>query len=101
MCTPCPLDFKIYLIYKNPTTYLLLVSTLHATTNFPAEDFFILKSEDIWSIFPSFILNNKNKEVLHMVESVLISKLPNFNLSSAFYTLPDNIARDDIYELHI
>ena len=28
-----------------------------------------------------------------MVESALISKLPNFNLSSAFYSLPDNIAQ--------
>ena len=41
----------------------------------------------------SFLFNNKNKEVFQMVESALISKLPNSNLSSCFYSLPDNIAQ--------
>ena len=49
----------------------------------------------------SFVFNNKNREVLHMTESALISKLPKFNLSSGFYTLPDNIAQDIISALHI
>ena len=43
------------------------------------------------------VFNDKNKEVLQMVESALISKLPNFNLSSCFYSLPDNI----VLELHL
>ena len=48
-----------------------------------------------------FVLNNKNKEVLHMIESALISKLPNFNLPSGFYNLSDDIAQDIVSELHI
>ena len=40
----------------------------------------------------SFVFNNKNKEVLYMVESALFSKLPKFNLSSGFYSLPNNFA---------
>ena len=39
--------------------------------------------------------NNKIKE------SALISKMPNFNLSSGFYSLPDNIAQDIISDLRI
>ena len=41
----------------------------------------------------------ENTEIHKMVESALISKLPNFNLSSGFYSLPDNIAQDVISEL--
>ena len=37
-----------------------------------------------------FIFNTKNKEGLQMLESTLVPKLPNFNLSSGFYSLPDN-----------
>ena len=48
-----------------------------------------------------FIFNNKNKEVLQIVEFVLIAELPNFNLSSGFYGLPDYIASDIVSELHI
>ena len=47
----------------------------------------------------SFVFNNKNKEVLQMVESALISKMPNFNLASGFYSLPDNITQDILSEL--
>ena len=47
-----------------------------------------------------FVFNNKNK-FLQMVESALISKLPNFNLSSGFYSLPDNIAQDIVSELRL
>ena len=36
-----------------------------------------------------------------MVESALIPKLPNFNSSEGFYSLPDNIAQHIISELHI
>ena len=43
----------------------------------------------------------KNKVVLPMVESALISKLSNFNLSSGFYSLPVNIAQDIVWKLHI
>ena len=46
-----------------------------------------------------FVFNNKNKEGLQMVESALISKLLNFNLSSGFYSLPDNVAQDIVLEL--
>ena len=42
-----------------------------------------------------------SEEVFQIFESALISKLPNFNLSSGFYTLPDKIAQDIISELHI
>ena len=49
----------------------------------------------------SFVFNNKDKKVLQMVESALILKLPNFNLSSGFYSFSDNIAQDIISELHI
>ena len=49
----------------------------------------------------SFVFNNKNKKFLQTVESALISKLPHFNLSSGFYSLPDDIAQDIISELHI
>ena len=42
----------------------------------------------------SFFINNKNKEVLQMVECARILKLPNFNLSSGFYSLLDNIVHD-------
>ena len=35
-----------------------------------------------------------------MVESALISKLPNFNLSSVFFTLPDNLAQNIVSELY-
>ena len=48
-----------------------------------------------------FVFNNRNKEVLQIVEAALISKLPNFNLSSCFYNLTDNIAQDLISEQHI
>ena len=48
-----------------------------------------------------FVFNNKHEEVLQMVESAFISKRPNFNLSSVYYTLPDNIAQDIISEPHI
>ena len=47
----------------------------------------------------SYVFNNKNKEVLQMVESALISKMPNFNLASGFYSLPDNITQDILSEL--
>ena len=46
-----------------------------------------------------FVFNNKNKEVLQMVQSAFISKLPNFNLFSGFYGPPDSIAEDFISEL--
>ena len=36
-----------------------------------------------------------------MVESALISKLPNYNLSSGIYSLPDNIAQDIFPEFYI
>ena len=36
-----------------------------------------------------------------MVESALISKLSNFNLSSGFYGLPDDFAQDIVSELKI
>ena len=49
----------------------------------------------------SFVFNNKNKEVLQIVESTLISKLPNIDLISGFYTLPDNIAQDIFLEIII
>ena len=43
----------------------------------------------------------KNKEVLQIVESAPISKLPKFNLSSGFYSLPSNIAQNILSELHL
>ena len=49
----------------------------------------------------SFVFNNKNKDVLQMVESALISRLPNFNLAAGFYSLPNNIAQDIVSELRI
>ena len=50
--------------------------------------------------------NNKkkmvnNKYILQMVESALLSKLPNFNLSSGSYSLPHNIVQDMVSELSI
>ena len=36
-----------------------------------------------------------------MVESALISKMPIFNLSSGFYSLPDNIMQDILSELSL
>ena len=35
-----------------------------------------------------FVINSKNEEVFQMIESALISKLPNFNLSSGFLAFP-------------
>ena len=49
----------------------------------------------------SFVFNNKNKEVVQMVESTLISKMPIFNLSSGFYSLPDNIMQVILSELSL
>ena len=49
----------------------------------------------------SLVFGNKDKEVLQRVESALISKLPNFNLSSDFYSLPDIIAQNIVSEHHI
>ena len=46
----------------------------------------------------SFVFNNKNREVLQMVESTLISKISNFNLSSGSYCLHGNIAQDIVLE---
>ena len=49
----------------------------------------------------SFFFNNKNEDIIQMVDFALISKLPNFNMSSGFYSLPDNITQDIVSELHI
>ena len=48
----------------------------------------------------SFVFNKK-KVALRMVISSLMSKLPNFNLSSGFYSLPNIIAQDIVSELQI
>jgi len=49
----------------------------------------------------SSVFNNKNKKVVQMVESALISKISISNLSSGFYSLPDNIMQDILSELSL
>ena len=39
-----------------------------------------------------FLFNSKNKNILQMVESALISRCPNFNLASGFFNVTGDIA---------
>ena len=56
------------------------------------------KNHSIYWKNASFVFNNKDEEVIQMVESALISNQLNFNFSSDLYTLPDNFAQDIISE---
>ena len=44
----------------------------------------------------SYVSNNKNIDVIQIIASAFISKLPTFNFSSGFYAFVDNIAQDII-----
>jgi hypothetical protein len=46
----------------------------------------------------SFLFKSNKKDILQMVESILITKIPNFNLSPGFYTVPENL-RESILKL--
>ena len=59
-----------------------------------------LKSVDMY-IYAMQYMKNSSCVFYNKNKSALILKLLNFNLSSGFYGLPDNIAQDIVSELHI